>query len=715
MVDSLQNPHWYRIADLKPKLHAHLEIHRHDYRGLIWYIIEDTINDRNHRFNPAAYQFIGLLDGKHSVQQISAILVKQLGDFAPTQDEIIQLMGQLYSADLIKTDALINIEELFDRQSRLSQAKFSRQLINPLSQKLPLWDPDDFLEKHLSKVTWLIKPWMAVIWILVVVNSLLQAGANWEKIQQYFDINALTPYNFLVIFFIYPVIKILHELGHAFTTKLKGGDVHEMGVNFMLFVPVPYVNVSSSGKFRNKYDRMLVSSAGILVEVFLAALSLLLFLSTQSGVLQNIGFNIFVIGGVSSLFFNGNPLLKYDGYYILADALGIPNLFQRSGHYWRYFFQRYLFGLTQAVSPVTTSGETFWFVVYSISSLLYRLGILWFICVYVTDKFFSIGVLLAFWLVTIQIIFPIYKALSFVLKSPTLRKKRNRAAMATASIVLVTFGLFGFMPIPSYTLTEGVVWLPDEALIKAEYDGFIDEIKFKSNEVVKKGDIVARLSDDMLETKARITRAKLNELQSQFRAERETNLVKADIIKEEYRITQSELENLDNKIKTLTIKAAKDGHIFLPEADDLPNKYVHHGEALGYILDGQPPTIRMAVTQDNIGQLREHIADIKVRLCNRPDEVLDAAVIRAKPEATNKLFSAALATIGGGKIQVDPNQKKELVTLEKVFWVDLKFAPKDKNLPLGARVFVRIKHGDEAILKQWYRRIRQAFLRQFNA
>ncbi|MEQ1558696.1 MAG: hypothetical protein ABL933_07110 [Methyloglobulus sp.] len=714
MNDNLFSPHWYRIAELSPKLHSHIEIHRHDYRGLIWYIIEDTSNGRNHRFNPAAYQFIGQLDGKRTLQEIADILAKQLGDFAPTQEEMIQLMGQLYNADLIKTDVIVNVEELFDRQSRHDQTKINQQFINPLSQKVPLWDPEDFLAKYIGNVSWVFSVWLGLIWFLLMVFTSLQAGTNWEKITHHFEINALEPDNFLILFFLYPIIKILHELGHAFATKLHGGEVHEMGVNFMLFMPVPYVNVSSSSNFRNKYDRILVSSAGILVETFLAALGLLLFLSTQPGILQTIGFNVFLLGGVSSLFFNGNPLLKYDGYYVLADAIDVPNLFQRSGQYWRYFSQRYLLGLSQAATPVSASGETFWFIVYSISSLFYRLSILWFICVYITDKFFSIGVLLALWMVAIQIILPIYKAVTFVLKNPSLSKKRNRAALTTMSLGLLTVGLFGFMPVPAYTVTEGVVWLPDDALIKAEYDGFIGELQVKSNQPVQKGDVVVRLSDDTLETKARIARAKLIELQSQFRAERETNLVKAEIVKEEYRITQSELEHLNRKISTLTIKAAKDGQILLPDVDDLPGQYIHHGEVIGYIRDGYPPTIRMAVIQDNIGQLRGRIADIKVRLSNHPNDELDATLLRLTPEATNKLFSPALATTGGGKIQIDPSQPKDLVTLQKIFWVDLAIKPKDANTPLGTRAYVRINHGGEAISKQWYRRIRQAFLRQFN-
>jgi putative peptide zinc metalloprotease protein len=714
MSDNLYSPHWYRVAALKPRLHSHIEIHRHDYRGLIWYIIEDTTTGRNHRFNPAAYQLIGLLDGKRTVQEISESLSKQLGDFAPGQEEIIQLIGQLHSADLIQTDVLVNTEELFERQARHKLAKSNQQLINPLSQKIPLWDPESFLEKYANKVAWLFSPWMGVAWLLVVVFAALQAGANWVKITSHLEISALAPYNLLILFLLYPPIKILHELGHAFTTKLKGGEVHEMGINFMLFMPVPYVNVSSSGNFRNKYDRILVSAAGVLVETFLAALGLLLFLSAEAGFVQDLGFNTLLIGGVSSLFFNGNPLLKYDGYYILADAIGMPNLYQRAVQYWRYFFQRYLFGLHEANSPAIAPGETFWFIVYSIASLLYRLSILWFICVYVTEKYFFLGVVLALWLVAIQVVFPIFKAISFVMISPVLSRKRNQAVMTTALLGIVSLGFLGFMPISSYTVAEGVVWLPDEAQIKAEHDGFIGALQAHSNQMVRSGDVVLLMTDDLLESKAKIARAKVMELESKYRAEREENLVKADMLKDELRVAQSELGHLNTKIQAMTVKTSKSGQLLLPEADDLPGRYLHHGEQIGYILDNSPPTIRMVVTQDNIGQLREHIVDIKVRLSSNPNEQYEATIIRQAPEATNKLPSPALATIGGGKILVDPNKEEELITLKKVFLVDLKFNPKDNNIPLGTRVFVRINHGGEPLSKQWYRRVRQAFLRQFN-
>ncbi len=714
MNSGLLSPHWYRVAKLRPKLHSHIEIHRHDYRGLIWYLLEDSTTGRNHRFNPAAYQFIGLLNGNRSVQEIYTQLVKQLDDYAPGQEDIIQLMGQLHSADLIQTDTLINTEELFERQVQQKSSKIKQRFSNPIAQKVPLWDPEVFLNKHYNKVRWIFSIWVALAWLLLIGYSLLQSVIHWPQISQHFSINALSPYNLLLVFLLYPPIKILHEMGHAFSARLEGGEVHEMGINFLMFMPIPYVNVSTSTLFRNKYKRILVSAAGILVESFLAALGLLLFLATEPGLIQDIGFNIFMIGGISSLFFNGNPLLKYDGYYILADALGIPNLYARSGHYWRYWFQRYLFGLGDVSSPANAPGETFWFIAYSILSLLYRLAVLWFIFVVVTEKFFILGLILAIWLLSLQIFMPLYKALHFIVSSPDLRHNRHRALIVSTSLIATLIAVIGFVPVTSYTLAEGVVWQPDEALLKARQDGFAGPLQVASNQMVKAGTPVIRLHDPFLETEARIARAKVSELRSRYRAKRVTNLVEAGIIKEAISVAESELNHIIDKINSMSVTAFKSGKILLPEAEDLPGRFVRQGELLGYILDKQPPTIRMAVSQDNIGQLRQNIEGITIRLASDPHRDYSAEIIRQAPEATNQLPSAALTTIGGGKFIINPDSKDQLSSLQKVFLVDLRFDPMQQNLLLGTRAYIRIDHGGEALASQWYRRMRQTFLRQFN-
>jgi len=714
MNDGLISPHWYRVARLKPNLYRHVKIHRHDYRGLIWYLLEDTTSGRNHRFNPAAYQFIGLLNGEHTVDEIYTQISEQLGEFVPGQEDIIQLLGQLHAADLIRTDVMINTEELFERQLKQKQNKLKQRFSNPVAQKVPLWDPENFLNRHFDKVAWLFSGWVAIAWLLLIAYTLLQALQHWPQISQHFTVNALSPYNLLIMFLLYPPVKILHELGHAFSAKLEGGEVHEMGINFLMFMPIPYVNVSTATHFRSKYKRMLVSAAGILVESFLAALGLLLFLATEPGLMHDIGFNIFVIGGISSLFFNGNPLLKYDGYYILADALSIPNLYQRSGQYWCYLIQRYLFGMRDASSPAYAPGENFWFVVYGLLSLVYRFAILWFIVSIVAEKFFIVGVILGIWLFGLQLLLPLSKALRFLTNSPSLGKKRTRALSTSLVVISLLIAVFGFVPVPTYTLTEGVLWQPDEAQLKAGQDGFAGFPEVDNDQVVEAGTSIIRLYDPFLKSQARISQARVRELQSQYRAKRLTNRAEAGMIKEEIRVAESELNYIIEKTRTMSVVAAKHGRVLLPEADDLPGRFVRQGELLGYILDDSAPTIRMAVSQDHIGQLRQQIIDIKVRFASNPRNEFSVSIVRQAPEATNQLPSAALSTRGGGRFVIMPESGNDLITKEKFFLVDLKFDAEQPKIPLGTRAYIRINHGGEAIATQLYRRIRQAFLRQFN-
>ncbi len=714
MSDGLVSPHWYRVAKLQPRLHDQVEVHRHDYRGLIWYLLENTTTGRSHRFNPAAYQFIGMMDGARSVQEIFERICDKLDEFAPGQEEIIDLMGKLYQADLLKSGASADTEELFERQSRQRSSKIKQRFANPVALRFALWDPEEFLNRHFRKVSWIFSKWVGLAWVLLMIYTGLEAAQHWPQISHHFGVNALSPYNLLLMFILYPPLKFVHELGHAFSAKLEGGEVHEMGVNFLLFMPVPYVNVSTATHFRSRYKRILVSAAGILVESFLAALGLLLFLAAQPGLVQSIGFNIFLIGGVSSLFFNGNPLLKYDGYYVLADALGIPNLFQRASQYWQYLFQRYLFGLRDAVSPANAPGEAPWFVVYSSLSLTYRLGILWFILAVVTEKFFYLGVLLAIWLVSLQILMPLYKALRYIVASPALQNKRNRAMASSIALGLTLIALIGFMPIPSFTMSEGVVWQPDEVQLRAEHDGFVEALKVQNNQSVSAGTPLLSLHDPFLQSEARIARARVKELKSRYRASRASSNIETGIVKGELQVAESELRFILQKARAMSVDAFKNGQLILLEADDLPGRFLRKGDLLGYILDDEQPTVRMAVSQDHIGQLRQNVAAIEIRFASNPGEEFAAEIFRQAPEATNQLPSAALATSGGGKFVVQPGKRSELLTQEKVFLVDLKPDFQGQEIPLGTRAYVRIDHGSEALASQWYRRLRQVFLRQFD-
>ena len=714
MSETLLSPHWYRVRDLKPQIRQHVEMHRHDYRGLIWYILEDKASARSHRFNSTAYQVIGLLNGQLTVNQIWDQVSDHLGDYAPTQDQMIQLLGKLHTSDLLQSGIPSDTEELFERDRLHKSNKIKQRFSNPIAIKIPLWDPEDFLERHERKVRPLFHWYIAVIWLLLITAAGLATAINWSAISAYFSINTLSPYNLVIMGLLYPVIKFMHELGHAFSAKIQGAEVHEMGVTFLLFMPIPYVDVSTVNFLRSKKQRILVSAAGILVELFISALGLFLWLIVEPGLIKDIAFNIMIIGGISSLFFNGNPLLKYDGYYILADALAIPNLFQRSSQYLGYLCQKHLFGATSLSSPATAPGEAGWFVVYSISSFVYRMSLLWFIIVYIINTFFIVGVILAVWMLVRQILVPIGKGISFVFYSPSIHRQRFRAIACLIGVLGVFYVVLYWVPVPAFTRSEGVIWMPDEAQLRAEVDGFAGQLLLDLPATVKKDTVVIEIHDPLLNTKVEVLFARLKELNTKFRAEWNNDLIKAGTIKDEMIVVAKELKYARNKQQSMQIVSKKSGKLLIPDVEDLNGRFVHKGEVIGYVIDDAFPSVRVVVTQSDIGQLAKQLKAIEIRLANHPNQIIPATVIRWAPKATNHLPSAALATINGGIIAVDPSSQEELETLEKVFHIDLEFTPTEQISEIGQRVYVRFDHGTEPIARQWYRSLSQVFLRQFN-
>ena len=178
-------------------------------------------------------------------------------------------------------------------------------------------------------------------------TAVLLAAIHWHDLTEDFMDRVLVPHNLLLLWLVFPVLKTLHEFGHAFATKVYGGEVHEMGVLLLVFTPCPYVDASAASAFRTKWHRIIVGAAGMIVELFLASLALFVWLNVEPGVVRAVTYNVMVIAGISTVLFNGNPLLRYDGYYIFADYLEIPI----------YVFERGPIYTTSGALCVWTSGS----------------------------------------------------------------------------------------------------------------------------------------------------------------------------------------------------------------------------------------------------------------------------------------------------------------------------------------------------------------------
>ena len=712
MSESLFSQSWYRVAPLKPRLRSHVQIHQHCYRGDDWYVIQDRFTGRHHRFSPEAYQLIGLMDGRRTLGLIWETACARLGDHMPTQDEVIGLLSQLFRSDLLQTCALPDFDELQQRQDQGQRNRLLANLRSPMSVRFPLLDPDRFLTATLP----LLSPflgWLALfVWLGVVAIAAVLAMLHWSDLMANFTDQLLSLENLLLVSLIYPLLKLLHEFGHAYMVKKWGGEVHEMGIMLLVFMPIPYVDASSSLAFREKRKRMLVGAAGILIELFVAALALLVWLNVEQGAISAAAFNVMLIAGISTLLFNGNPLLRFDAYYVLADYLEIPNLGQRSNRYISYLCQRYLLGVGTSESPATAPGEAGWMFGYALASFVYRIFISIRIILFVAGKFFFIGVVFAVWAGFGMLVKPLLQAAGFLLKDSKMQRKRARIFLT----ILVPLGLLlaglCFLPVPLYTNCEGVTWAPDESQVYAETDGFVAEILSTSGDQVQPGTLLLRSENPELAAQVRLLAARLEEYQARYRLSLLAERTESALLKEELRRIEAELARAHEQQQSLLLRSNAAGVFVLPQAEDLFGQFVRRGTSLGYILDPNKMSIRVLVPQANIERVRADTRNVEVRLAEQIDSVIPAAVIREVPAASYELPSLALSLEGGGLYVLDPREPERPKALERLFQFDIELTESVTD-KVEERVFVRFEHSPEPLAFRWYRGLRRMLLSRF--
>lgn len=701
---------WQRIAGLQLRLRGSLTFHIHHYRDEPWLIIADQRDGNYFRCSASAEQFLYLLDGTRSVEQALADAQQQAGQVL-SQHDIMLLIANLKSNDLLMEDA----SEGLSNETR-GQADRKKHAVNswmrPFAIRFALFNPDRFLERNVRYYKPLLNTVTAIVWAVLVVVALVMAWLHWPELVEHSETRFADPGNFLWYWLLYPLVKALHEFGHACFTRAWGGPVREMGIMLLVFFPVPYVDSSAAHGFSDRKRRILVSAAGIMVETFLASIALLVWISTDSGALHDLAFDIVIIGGVSTLIFNANPLLRFDGYYILSELIQIPNLGTRSAQYLGYLFKRYALDIPGLRTPVTAKGEKKWLVAYGIGAGIYRVFITLFIAFWVAGKLFIVGFLLALWAIIAQIIYPVLRSFFRLIPVARAANRLNRLGIIVGMfLVVITVSLM--VPAGNSTYAEGVVSLPENAYIRAGTDGIVTRILREDGTRVESGETVLLLENIELETRRDILMARLEEARARLKDMFLQDRTKSASLKARVSTLEAELEDIEAQIISLQVNTAAAGIVCLPLASDLPGRYVSRGEVIGYIADPDQVTARVVVHQSDIDQVRRQSRNIKVRLSSRPGETHTAQLIRELPQATDRLPSRLLGSGAGGDVAVDARDEKGVQTISNIFQVEIALPVKAASgKHLGQRIYVRFIHEPESLGNQMLSWLSQIMFQQ---
>lgn len=731
----LQSSQWHRVASLRPRLASGVQVSRLWTRGQRWYVLQDAERQQTCRLNQQAYEMAARLDARSSIDDIWRHLDQQgsqtEGEEPASQEDFLELLALLHSHGMLAHEECPDFGTLQNTRGMPMDATNQppgavptqpvrhRQSIWAL--RVPLLDPSRWLSAQRPWTTRMFSGAGLIVWVMLMVLLIalwaLHAGSLQDHAQRWL----LTPRYLWLSLLIYPVVKVIHEMAHALAVHRFGGQVTNCGLSLMMLIPVPYVDASAAQAFPRARDRALVSAAGIMAELGLAAVGLTLWAWLEPGLWRDVGFLLWFICCISTLLFNGNPLQRMDGYHLLTDVMQLPNLAPRSSRWWQSRLLKALLGPTRQLGPLRmdesepADGERPWLIGHAPLAWAYQWALWTGISLWLGGWSAPVGWVVAAGMVFRLGVWPWTRLWREVWRQHAQLPQAQQFLLASAapwramSLMLLPWLLLA-MPMPDRTLVQGVVWAPDHALIRPEIDGQVEQVLREDGELVQAGDALILLTNPKLVAQRERVASQLERAQQQAYLHLGVHGGQAGQASAEVEQWQAHLRVLDEQIASLTVKAHQAGRLRWPQSKDMPARHLDRGELVGHIVDDRPVVVRLAMPQDKGQTTAKRTEQASVYLSGRSESGRPARLLRDSVGATHQLHSAALSEVMGGEIVTDPKDEQNLQTLRPVVLMDvevpsltLEGAPSgsDNWARLGQRAWVRLEHGLSPLAWQW--------------
>lgn len=715
MSESFLSPDWYRVSELRLLKRTHVQTARHVYRGQPWFIIQDLLAGKLHRLTPQSYAIFARMDGRKTIQELWENACKLYPDHPPSQPELIQLISQLHNADLVTGDRRPNLAEI-DRRARDESRKATIGYFkNPLSLRIPLFDPEPILGLLSPLSRALFSTIGGTLWVALMATALIVAFMSWERLDTPRIEAILSAANIAYLAISYIFIKLLHEIGHGLAIKRWGGEVREVGVMILIFFPVPYVDASQASFFTEKNQRMIVSAAGVLVELTIAAIALIIWSMAEQGPIATLAYNMFLIGGVSTLLFNGNPLLRFDGYFVFADWLEIPNLGQRSNQYYWYTIQKYVLSHADARPPVVSPGEEIWLFTYAIAAFAYRTFVMVIISLYVATVIPVLGVAIVLWSIYTAFMIPLGKGIRFLVTDPSLETQRSRALLRVSFLLFAFIGLITLVPFPHTTIADAVLETQSNSLVRAQGQGFISEVLVGNRSIIEQGTPILQLNEPLLDVEFAVAQAELEDALLRLEMIPLSDPNERALWEQQVNFFRLKRDELELRTNQLLVRAPASGVLVLPEQRALIGRLLQQGDIVGSIERKSELIWRSAVPATRAEFIDNDLTSIAIKPNAYPKIVYSGHIVSRAPQVTTLLDSFGLTDRAGGRLVSDPSQENPVSISPVAAYVLSSGHPNndDSVLGVGSRAIVRFKHSPSPLAPRVWRAIRQTFLTYF--
>lgn len=552
-----------------------------------------------------------------------------------------------------------------------NKRKWWQSFKQPIAMKFPLFNPDAFLN-HIYRYTGSIfNRFFIVLFISLLSLSIYLLPLQWESIQVHWQSRFFDPVNGLLLACAYVFLKALHEIAHGLVVKRYGGVVNECGVFMLVFIPLPYVDTSSSYAFPERRHRLLVGAAGMWVELIIAMSAFLAWQNSTPGYWADFLFNVVFVGSFSTLIFNLNPLMRFDGYYILSDYLGVFNLNARSREALGAVVKKFFFKLDTSIDWNISNTTKGWLIAYALCAAPYRLFIGLVIALYLSGKFFIFGILLALWLLLQILVFPIIRHAISVYQNARKEHQTIRFFMVVSvfiAAVLSTVFLLNFRFTDSQI---AMVITPENQSVMMLESGVVVSLNFQSGQQVEKGQLLVQLENQELLLQLKNARGLLDEYKSQYRLVGLNSISIAQSWQEKISIQQKEVELIQQRLAGLSLVAPANGEFVLSREKDLLGRYLPRGEVIAHVYKPEDVKVLAVVSEEQVRKLNSGVDSIEVKFNTNPYQVYKGSILRIEPAAKNELPSRFLGSSAGGEVPVDSRDQTGLKSISPFFVVEI--------------------------------------------
>lgn len=673
--------------------------------GTPTYVLFDPVKGQYYKISLVQMIIMRLFKPNMSFDQL-LIAVNEQSTFKISSEELKEVFTQAARLNLLEIP--VSSEMVAEIKQKTKRSWLWFLLMNYLYIRIPLTNPDSFLTRTLPFVRPLISPFALIIYGLLILNGLLIVFLNFERylhtFSYFFNFEGFLAYAGTIA-----IVKVLHEFAHAYTAKHFKIHVPTMGLAFLVLFPVLYTNVTNAWRLEKRSQRFAITIAGVFTELILAGLATLGWALTDPGILHSAFFLVSSTTWITSLLLNCNPAMRFDGYYLLCDLIGIDNLQQRGFAVARWRLREWFLGLNYPPPETDLSPRMInLMTVYSIYTWIYRIFLYTAIALFVYYEFTkALGIILFIVEVVVFIMAP------FISEFKQLAQRKAYFNMNPRSIITGTlaalFLAWFLIPLPHVktfpAITEAVIHQD----LYIQEAAKVEEVLAKRGDPVKPGQVLLKLSSEPLELSLKKAEAEAEMLKKQieileqqedgnrFLPQKQAELAKA----------LSEVEAFKRKVEHLTVHAEISGTLY--EFSDLlkPGLYLSKGTLIGKIAAPDKMRVIAFVPESESAGIQE-TASVDFKLQN-PQEVFSGTIQKIYQSPTPYLYYPSLASIYKGAIPVVPyrgqdKSEPKLKLLEGYYQLVILLDPSPYPLKSGQTGVVEVQGPWESKLGSLLRR-----------